>query len=272
MKAKKSLGQHFLKSERALNAMIDAADVVADDIILEIGPGNGELTRKLVFFAGKVIAVEKDEQLVEELKARFEPEIKKGRLDLICGDILKFDPEILRFYKDFGYKIVANIPYYITGAILKKFLSASYEPQSMVLLIQKEVAERIVGTGRHSVSTKKKASLMSLSVEAYGKPRYIETVKAGSFVPPPKVDSAILSIQNISKNFFDKFSEETFFETLRAGFSSKRKKLSSNLVKLHPKEAIAKAFDSLELDKNARAEDISIDEWKRLLIYLMHEL
>ncbi|MEK7186755.1 MAG: rRNA adenine dimethyltransferase family protein, partial [Patescibacteria group bacterium] len=144
MKAKKSLGQHFLRSEKALMSIVDAADINADDVVLEIGPGEGVLTERLMFFAGKVIAIEKDDGLYEFLKTKYKKEIERGKLDLIHGDILDFDPSLLRFYKDFGYKIVANIPYNITGAILKKFLSADYQPETIVLLVQREVAKRIV--------------------------------------------------------------------------------------------------------------------------------
>jgi len=251
MYAKKSLGQHFLTSEKALDTIIDAADPKADDLILEIGPGKGVLTDKLLPFAGKIIAVEKDDNLYEMLKEKY-----GDAVDLVHGDILDFDPETLQFYKDLDYKLVANIPYNITGAILRKFLSAPYQPERMVLLVQKEVAERIARS--------EKESILSISVKAYGTPKYVETVKAGSFSPPPKVDSAIICIQGISKNFFEGFSEDVFFEMLKAGFASKRKKLSSNLSTLYPKEKVEKAFGLLGLDDNTRAEDVDIDMWQKL--------
>jgi len=261
MFAKKSLGQHFLRSEKALTSIRDAADPKGDDIILEIGPGEGVLTEILLGFAGKVVAVEKDDELYEFLKTHFEPAIEKGKLDLVHGDILDFDPEILRFYHDFTYKLVANIPYNITGAIFRKFLSATYQPQLMVVLVQKEVAERVVARDG-------KESILSISIKAYGMPKYIETVKAGSFSPPPKVDSAILSIEDISKAFFKNFSEEAFFQMLRAGFASKRKKLSSNLGVIYPKERVEAAFQALALDTNTRAEDVNIETWGKLALEL----
>jgi 16S rRNA (adenine1518-N6/adenine1519-N6)-dimethyltransferase len=257
MLAKKSLGQHFLKSDRALRDIVDAGDVGAGDIVLEIGPGHGDLTSRLMALAAKVIAVEKDDNLYAELKEKFEKEIKADKLDLIHGDILDFDPENLKFYKDFDYKIVANIPYNITGAIIRKFLSASYQPELMVLLVQKEVAERIV-------SRDKKESILSLSVKCFGTPHYIGTVKAGSFAPAPKVDSAILLIDNISKNFFTNFSEKTFFELLHSGFKSKRKKLSSNLSNILPRDRVIEVFKELELDPNMRAEDVHIEGWQKI--------
>lgn len=262
MKAKKSLGQHFLKSEKALMSIVNAAEVNADDIILEIGPGHGTLTDRLMFFAAKVVAVEKDDELYEELKNKYEKEISAGKLDLIHGDALNFDPELLRFYEDFSYKLVANIPYNITGAIFRKFLSASYQPELMVLLVQREVAKRIVASD-------KKESILSISVKSYGEPRYVEMVKAGSFVPKPKVDSAIIAIENISKTFFESFSEERFFALLHAGFGSKRKKLSSNLATILPKDKVLEVFKDLELDENTRAEDVDIGIWQKLATELL---
>lgn len=261
---KKSLGQNFLTSQSAVSKIVDAADPSGDDIILEIGPGKGVLTEKLLFFAGKVVAVEKDDNLFEFLKEKFKKEIGINNLDLVHGDILSFDPNILSFYKDLNYKLVANIPYNITGAILKKFLSSETQPELMVLMVQKEVAERIVAKD-------KKESILSISVKIYGEPKYIQTVKAGSFSPAPKVDSAILLIENISKKSFlphrqagEKFSEEKFFEILRAGFKSKRKKLSSNLIGIVPKQKVLETFNKLKLDSNLRAEDLDISGWKKL--------
>lgn len=256
MYAKKSLGQHFLTSEGALDDIIDAGDVVGDSIILEVGPGKGVLTKKLLFFSGKVIAVEKDRELIPLLEEKFKKEIKKGKLDLVEKDILDFDPELLRFY-DSEYKLIGNIPYYITGKFIRKFLEADFQPERVVVMVQKEVAERIVAKD-------KKESILSISVKAYGTPRYVKTVKAGSFSPPPKVDSAILLIEEISKDFFEDFSEKDFFKLLRAGFKSKRKKLSSNLSGVANKKKIEEIFLKLKLDVNLRAEDLSIGGWKSL--------
>ena len=274
MKAKKSLGQHFLRSEKALSRIIDESDPAGDDLILEIGPGEGVLTDRLLKFAGKVIAVEKDDKLYEKLKNKYQKEIEGGRLDLIHGDILDFDPNLLEFYSDLSYKIVANIPYNITGAILKKFLSAEYQPETMVLLLQREVAKRIVAADG-------KESILSISIKVYGKPRYVEMVKAGSFVPRPKVDSAIIAIEDISKDFFKKMAqnnnleaelpsaEKKFFEMVKIGFGSKRKKLVSNLGHKYGKDKAEKAFSNINLDKNTRAEDISVETWKKLAEHLI---
>lgn len=247
--AKKSLGQNFLKSERALNSIIEAANISPQENILEIGPGEGALTERLLKTGARVIAIEKDDALCLTLKEKFALE----NLTLINGDILDFNPpEIVG-----EYKLVANIPYNITGAIIEKFLSTDHQPKQMVLLVQKEVAERIVAKDH-------KESILSLSVKAYGTPRYIEKVLAGSFVPAPKVDSAIVSIENISKTFFNGFTEENFFALIKSGFRSKRKKLSSNLSNTYPKESVREAFAKLNLDENVRAEDITVEKWGEL--------
>ncbi|MBX4189496.1 16S rRNA (adenine(1518)-N(6)/adenine(1519)-N(6))-dimethyltransferase RsmA [Candidatus Parcubacteria bacterium] len=264
MYAKKSLGQHFLKSEKAFVSIIDAGEPSGGDLVLEIGPGLGDLTRRLLILSAKVIAVEKDDHLYDQLKEKFKKEIENNKLDLIHGDILDFDPNLLKFYSDFTYKLIANIPYNITGAILEKFLSADYQPERMVLLVQKEVAERIVARdGKPLDSARGKESILSISVKAYGKPRYVEKVLAGSFAPAPSVDSAIISIEDISKDFFDNFSEKDFFALLHAGFKSKRKKLSSNLSD-YGKERVGETFSKLNLSDNTRAEDIHIETWQKL--------
>ncbi len=248
MYAKKSLGQHFLRSERALNAIVAAGELKPGDTVLEIGPGTGALTEKLLQTGARVVAVEKDDNLFESLKQKF----PKENPELIHGDILDVKIENLKIE---NYKLIANIPYNITGAILEKFLSAERQPERMVPLVQKEVAKRIVDG---------KGSILSVSVKAYGEPEYIETVKAGSFAPRPSVDSAVILIKNISKKFFSGFPEEFFFKLLRAGFKSKRKKLSSNLSTLAGKEKTLEIFEKLGLDPNIRAENVSPELWREL--------
>lgn len=266
MYAKKSLGQNFLKSERALSKIVESGEIKEGDVILEIGPGTGALTERLLATGAKVVAVEKDDNLFELLKEKFAKEISTEKLELIHDDILNFNFENWKL-KIENYKLIANIPYNITGAILEKFLSSNHQPSLMVLLVQKEVAQRIVGgRGSHSAkaSRDKKESILSISVKAYGTPRYVETVKAGSFVPAPKVDSAILLIENISKDFFKEFSEADFFKLLQAGFQSKRKKLSSNLAQVVEGEKVMQTFKNLSLDENIRAEKVPISLWKEL--------
>jgi len=254
-KAKKSLGQNFLKSKKIVSDIIDVGDIHADDIILEIGPGKGILTEKLLFFASKVIAVEKDRELVEFLKEKFKTEIEKGKLDLIEKDILDFDPELLRFYKT-PYKLIANIPYNITGAIFKKFLQTKNQPEKMVLLIQKEVAERIIARD-------KKESILSISVKTYGKPKIIKKVGAGNFSPKPKVDSAVLLIDDISKKNLENIDEKIFFEILKTGFAHKRKLLIKNLSVLKPDAQTnwEDVFEKCGINTKSRPENLTMENW-----------
>jgi 16S rRNA (adenine1518-N6/adenine1519-N6)-dimethyltransferase len=252
------LGQHFLRSQKALDTILEAGDTNPGDFVLEIGPGEGVLTRYLLGEVSKVIAIEKDETLCIALRETFSDEIAAGKLELIEGDVLDFEPNIFKAYvNEFDYKLIANIPYYITGAIIRKFLTAKVQPERMVLLVQKEIAERI--------ARDRKESILSLSVKAYGSPRYIAKVPKGSFAPPPKVDSAILLIENISREFFKEIREEFFFEIVRLGFSSKRKMLAGNLSARFSKETIREAFSHCGLDAKVRAEDISIEKWQELV-------
>lgn len=251
-KAKKSLGQNFLKSKPALAMMISAGAVVDTDTVVEIGPGKGALTEKLLENAGHVIAIEKDRDLVDFLKEKFNKEIEEGRFELVQGDCLEWCPGTL---KSKNYKLIANIPYNITGAILKKFLSEENQPERMVLLVQKEVAERIVA--RDS-----KESILSISVKAYGTPKYMMKVEKRFFSPAPKVDSAIIAITEISKkNFKIKDQEGKFFEILKTGFAHKRKVLKKNLEDALPKETIAELFKTYNINEKVRAEDIKLSNW-----------
>ena len=189
MQAKKSLGQNFLSNPAIAETILRAGDVQKGDNILEVGPGMGFLTEFLIKKGALVTAVEKDDRLIEPLKAKF-PEIT-----LIHSDILE--------YSHTGtYKIIANIPYYITGEFLRRFLQETAQPSLMILMVQKEVAERIASA--------EKESILSLSVKIFGSPKYIETIKAEHFDPVPKVDSAILAIYDIKKP--TDVDLETFFK------------------------------------------------------------
>lgn len=250
--AKKSLGQNFLKSQPALQMMIEAGDVQTTDTILEIGPGKGALTAKLLEKAGHVIAIEKDRDLVDLLKEKFQTEIKNKKLEIIDGDCLEFDPKAYKL-KQGSYKLIANIPYNITGAIVKRFLSEVPSPKTMVLLVQKEVAERIVARD-------KKESILSLSVRAYGSPHYMMKVGKRFFSPSPKVDSAIIAIVDISRRHFtEKEDEEIFFAVIKTAFAHKRKVMRSNLEEIASKEAITEIFQELHIPPTARAEDLSFE-------------
>lgn len=278
MRTKKSLGQHFLKSEKALNSIIRVGELSTEDIVVEIGPGTGLLTNKLLETGAKVVAIEKDDKLFETLQRKYEKEISSKQLVLVHDDILNFDPLVYKLASH-HYKLIANIPYNLTGVIIRKFLEAETQPERMVLLVQKEVAERIVARGKPFDSAQGKESVLSISVKVYGIPKYVETVKAGSFVPRPKVDSAIIAIENVSKSFFPEMKsrvdtecqqvEKRFFGMVRAGFKSKRKKLSSNLSTLYGKGEIQKTFRELDLGENLRAEDVDVETWGKLAKHLL---
>jgi len=273
LQPKKSLGQNFLTNKKIVGDIVDAAELKPDDVVLEVGPGKGVLTEELLknvcrkssklslgLEAGKVIAVEKDGELVEFLKGKFQEEIKEGKLVLIHGDILKFDPT-RHAINVLPYKIVANLPYYITSHFLRKFLESDSQPSLMVLMIQDEVAKRIVARDG-------KESMLSISVKAYGHPEIVRKVSAGNFFPVPKVDSAVLKIKGISKDFFvkDKVNEQEFFALLKAGFSGKRKMLKNNLAGFFKKTSakFTEVFKKCGISEKARAEDLGLDEWKRL--------
>jgi 16S rRNA (adenine1518-N6/adenine1519-N6)-dimethyltransferase len=243
-KAKKSLGQNFLKSVPALNKIVETGEISQEDIVLEIGPGKGALTEKLLEKAGTVIAVEKDYELCHLLEEKFKKEIENQKLILLREDILEF-----KINKDTSYKIIANIPYNITGAILKKFLTENNQPKLMVLMVQHEVAKRIVATDG-------KESILSTSVKAYGEPKMVIKVPARYFSPAPKVDSAVIAIKNISRQKFQEnnVNEESFWEIVKKGFAHKRKKLSGNLKGVVSLELLSKFA-------NQRAENLTLADW-----------
>jgi 16S rRNA (adenine1518-N6/adenine1519-N6)-dimethyltransferase len=246
MHKKKSLGQHFLHNRHYLSMVADAASIRKGETVLEIGPGEGALTEALLERGAKVVALEKDTRLIEVLREKFAGE----KFEVIEGDALEYEPSFKK------YKVVGNIPYYITGGLFKKFLSGPVQPQTLVFLVQKEVAERIARS--------RKESILSLSIKAYGVPKYIKSVPAGAFVPPPKVDSAILLVSDISRNNFkSKKHEEKFFELLKAGFSQKRKLLASNIKNLLG-ENYSVILQNTGIDPKARAEDVPLEAWLRL--------
>jgi len=245
-----------LKSEKIAEEIVSAGEVVSDDIVLEVGPGKGILTEKLLEKAKKVIAVEKDEQLVKFLKDKFK---NNPKLEIIRGDILKFNLMSRRDLDIRRYKIIANIPYYITSRFLRTFLESDCQPSLMVLMVQKEVAERIVAKGKLA-RRRGGESLLSISVKTYGRPEIIRKVPAGYFSPAPKVDSAVIKISGISKNFFQDIGEKKFFETVKKGFSQKRKMLINNL------KAQKDDFTTCNIGEKARAENLSLEQWKCLTV------
>ena len=251
--AKKSLGQHFLKSKPAIRAMLEAPNVGPGDIVVEIGPGKGVLTEAFLKAGARVIAFELDNRMVEYLEARFQSFLESGKLIIVHQDIIGID--ITEYVGDEAYKIIANIPYYITNLIIRTFLETSHQPTDMCLLIQKEVAERIVARDG-------KQSLLSLSVQAFGAAKYIMKVGRNYFSPPPKVDSAIIHIHDISHRHLGGLeNEKKFFQFLHYAFAHKRKQLRRNLKPYYPESDIISALEQNDLISNVRAEDISFEKW-----------
>ena len=245
------LGQHFLTAQWAARTLAEAVRIEPGDTVLEIGPGTGNLTKELLREGAQVIAVEKDTALITTLSARFAEEIARGQLTVVSSDIREFDAE--QFGLTAGeYVLAANIPYYITGEIIRTFLTAREYPARVALLIQKEVAERIARS--------KKESVLSLSVKAFGEAKYVKTVSRGCFSPPPSVDSAILLIDKISHASFKSVREERFFEIIKAAFSQKRKMLGNSLQGVVDETTLERAG----LDPKTRPETVTLKEWLRL--------
>lgn len=263
---KKSLGQNFLNSERVLTRIIEASHLESDTVVVEIGPGLGALTKKLIQISNHVIAVEKDDTLYSMLSDTFHQEIQSGTLRIIHADILEIPIENLAIHQQ--YAIVANIPYNITGLIFRKFLTTDQQPDRMIILIQKEVVTRILAKDN-------KESLLSLSVKAYGVPRLVTHVSKGNFTPAPNVDSAVIAIENISRSrFSNKLHEQVFFDTIHAGFAHKRKLVINNLIEGlgGDKDFWGNLFTQLGLRPTERAEDITLDQWVQLSqIYALHK-
>ena len=252
-----NLGQHFLKDEKALQAIVAAGDLSANDVVLEVGPGKGALTKPLLETGAKVVAVEKDPALVEKLNETFQTEVKSGQLEVIQADIRDLDTKEL--VGDQGYKVIANIPYYLTGQLIQETLASQHQPEKVVLLIQKEVADRIIAEDG-------KESILSLSVKVFATPKIVRNVPAASFDPPPKVDSAILEISSISRDLFSDVDEENFFALIKRGFGQKRKTLANNLATQpqFDKETAKKAIFDCELKAAIRAERLTIENWRCL--------
>lgn len=248
----KSLGQHWLRDRMVLEHIADCADIKVTDTVLEIGPGLGTLTSELLRRAGKVTTVEFDPALAKKLPGQF-----PGKALVVHNeDILKFDLSQLPL----GYKVVANVPYYITSKIVQKLMTADNKPAIAVLLVQKEVAERIAAQPGDM-------SILAVSAQIYAEASLGDVVPAELFTPPPKVDSQVVILKTRNKPLVGTESEKAFFRIVKAGFSAKRKKLRSSLSGgLGIKKSDAeKMLLSAGISPDDRAEDLSIDDWLRLL-------
>lgn len=255
LKNKKSLGQHWLKDQVVLSDIAECAELTQGDVVLEVGPGLGTLTSVLLRSAGEVIGVEFDKDLADKLPSQFPGK----KLTVINADILSFDLDKLPK----NYKVVANVPYYITSKIVEKFLTAKNKPSVMVLLVQKEVAERLAAKPGD-------LSVLGISAQIFSKVSLGNVVPKGLFTPTPKVDSQVVIMKLYDEPLVKYANQTDFFKVVHAGFSSKRKKIKTSLSGgLHlPKKQIEEYLTEAGIDPNTRAENLSIDDWVRLLQYV----
>jgi len=258
LRARKGLGQHFLVDESVLEMVVEAAELKPSDVVIEVGPGLGILTRGLAKRAGKVVAVELDHNLAAMLDKQF---AGVPNVAILNRDILKTSPVSLlgRYNVSNEYKVVANLPYYITSAVLRHFLETQIKPRLMVVMVQKEVAEAIAARPGDM-------SLLSISVQFYGEPAIVGIVPADSFYPPPEVDSAVLKIAVSPEPPLPVGDVAGFFKLVRAGFSSKRKQMVNSLT--HGtglgREEIGAILKESGIEPTRRAETLSLEEWNEL--------
>ncbi len=261
---KKSLGQNFLVDEYALSSIVRSAAITSADVVLEIGPGLGSLTRHLSDVARRVIAIEIDRTLIPPLRSML---AARSNVTLVAGDILQLDPaQLLADYLTTGlpdhlatYKVVANIPYYITSAVIRHLLEADIKPQSIVLTVQLEVAQRIIAEPDDM-------NLLAVSVQFYGVPRIMQRIPAGAFYPVPAVDSAVVRIDLPDQPRVIVNDADLFFKVAKAGFGQKRKQLHNALKTglSRPAEEIDRALKAAQIDPKRRAETLTLEEWAKL--------
>ncbi len=249
---KKSLGQHWLKDPEILADIAEAAELTSDDVVLEIGPGLGTLTSRLLARANSVTAVEFDADLARKLPGQFPGK----KLTVVNQDILQFDLNQLPK----NYKVVANVPYYITSKIVEKLMTAENKPSIAVLLVQKEVAERIAAEAGNM-------NILSVSVQIFAEAELDIEVLRRFFAPPPKVDSQVVVLRTRDNPLIASENQKDFFRVVKAGFSAKRKKLRSSLSGgLGIDKSVAEELlKNAGISPDARAEDLSIDDWRQML-------
>ncbi len=253
-RAKKSLGQNFLTCQWVISDIINTARLSPMDTVLEIGPGTGVLTRPIAAHVKKVIAIEKDENLARILAREL---LSEGitNVTILEGDILTHKISLPT-----TYKIVANIPYYLTARLLRLFLEEQEKkPSSMVLTIQKEVAQRII-------SKPPRENLLALSVQIFGTPNIIAIIPASCFTPQPNVDSALISISDISNSFFTShhIKKDLLFRLLHLAFSQKRKMLTNTLHDIASKKNIESSLQDMGLSPHARPQELDKEQWALL--------
>jgi 16S rRNA (adenine1518-N6/adenine1519-N6)-dimethyltransferase len=263
IRSHKALGQHFLVDPQAVAKIVEGAEIAGHETVLEVGPGPGTLTVGLAERAGRVIAVELDERMLAPLR---EALAGHDNVRIVHGDILEQDVSAL--VESRRYKVVANLPYYITSAVLRHLFQAAVRPECLVVTVQREVADRIVGRpaqrNRHKQTSR--MSMLAVSVQFYGQPRILARIPAGAFRPMPAVDSAVVRVDTYDPLPWDVLDEAMFFRAARAGFAQSRKQLRNALrhgLSL-PVEEVEAALKRASVDPERRAETLSIEEWVAL--------
>jgi 16S rRNA (adenine1518-N6/adenine1519-N6)-dimethyltransferase len=253
LKARKGLGQHFLVNGEVLDTIIAAAELGPEELVVEVGPGLGIMTRQLAASAGSVVAIELDDGLAALLKTTL---ASFNNVNIVNDDVLKIEPEELAEGR--AYKVVANLPYYITSPVMRHFLDTAARPETMVVMVQKEVAEAIAAAPG-------KMSTLSVSVQFYGEPEVIADVPAESFYPPPEVGSAVVRIRVYPRPRVA-VDEAGFFGMVRAGFTAPRKQIANSLARGlgREKNRVLAMLSKAEIDPQRRAETLTIEEWAEL--------
>jgi 16S rRNA (adenine1518-N6/adenine1519-N6)-dimethyltransferase len=254
LKANKRLGQNFMISENIINEIVDKSEITEQDIVLEIGPGLGSLTKELISRAKKVIAIELDENMVELLKNRF----TNDNFELIHGDVLKID--LKKIINNNKVKVVANLPYYITTPIIMKLLEERLEIVSITVMVQKEVGERLCAE-----PGSKEYGAITVSVNYYCNSNIIINVPKQNFMPEPEVDSCVIKLDILEKPPVDIKDEKTFFDLIKAGFSQRRKTINNSFTSGgFSKEIINDVLNKLNIDSKLRAENLSIYDFANI--------
>ena len=262
--ANKNLGQNFLIDEEALNSIIDCSDITENDLVIEIGPGLGTLTSRLLEKAGRVVIIELDERMVNLLSKRFSGE---NKLTIISNDVLKIDlKDVIEKNRLKGkVKVVANLPYYITTPIIMKLLEEKLDLTSITIMIQKEVADRIVASPGDKL-----CGAITSAIRYYSNPEFIKIVPSDSFLPSPKVDSAVVKLNILEKPIVQVKNEDMFFKIIKIAFSQRRKTFLNSIVnnQLMSRQDALEMLKYLGVSENRRGETFSLEEFANIENYI----
>lgn len=255
------LGQHFLKNEKYISAIIKSLDINKRDIVIEVGAGHGELTKQLAVYPIKIIAVEKDQELARKLRfniQQYQPHIQ-AELEIICGDILKELPKLSNSLSNRKYKLIGNIPYYLSGYLLRTISALKHKPSLIILTVQKEVAERIA-------AQPPKMNLLSAAIRHWANPKILFTIAPAAFYPPPKVSSAVVSLKPILKKRSS--NDVLYYQFIRTLFKQPRKTILNNLSSIKDKQFVQGLLVSLGVNPKARPQELSVETIEKLFALL----